>query len=241
MSRFPRATFALCVLALAALGPMAAPAWAKDPLVYLSWGAPWGQPGARGDLRATRDTTRVDTLYLSFDPGDVAPSFVAITVWLKFRPPAGDTLGAFWHFERTEANPMSLRIEVDVTPYGSMSPWSGAGMGMPTYQHTAEEGTLMFVFAVPANRGMPLKAGTLYSPARVLIGHNRSHLGGHDAPLCIEWSRVEFAMTPTLSVEQVGGGSRVASWNSPGGKVCEPFRIAAPAPADTSRGAKTRK
>lgn len=239
MSRIRRAT--LTLIALAALVTTAAPAWAKDPLVYLSWGAPWGQPGARTNLTVTGDTTRVDTLYLSFDPGDNAPAFVGFTAWLKFHPPAGDTLGAFWHFGRTESNPMALRIEFDVAPYGKMSPWGGAGMGMPSYEHTSQDGTLRFVYAVPANLGVELKGGSIYSPARIYISHRRAHLSGHDRPLCIEWGQTEFAVSPNLSADVIGGGSPMATWNSPDGKVCEPFKGAAPAKPDSASADKKKK
>ena len=210
----------LCTWIGAALSLTATSAHAGDPLAYLSWGAPWGQPGAREHVRVSGDSTRVDTLYLSFDPGSDAPKFVGLTALLYFWPQSGDTLGAFWHFERTAENPMACRIDFDVAPYEAMSPFTSSGMGMPRYDHSKGSGRLSFIYAVPANNGVALKAGTIYCLARVFLSHRRASLSGHAQPLCIQWGEADFSVDSELSTHARGAGSPYVTWNSPDGKAC---------------------
>ncbi|MBI1796088.1 MAG: hypothetical protein HYR74_03440 [Candidatus Eisenbacteria bacterium] len=212
-----------------------------SPLIYLSWGAPYGRPGAHGNQRVGRDSTRTDTLYMSFDPVDDAGGFVGLTAVLYLWPQVGDSLGAFWHFERDQENPLSCRFDFDVAPYEAISAWKASGVGFPKYEHTTNGGRLSVIYAVPSTEQKKLKGGSIYCLARVFISHRRARLGGHTRPMCIEWGDANFAVTPMNDVNvRDGAGNPRVSWNSPGGQVCEGFgksRGAAALP-DTSRGWK---
>src|SRR3989442_11230866 len=65
---------------------------ADDPQIYLTWHAPFGQPGATDTLSAPAGTTRADTLWLSFDSGKSSPTFIGFNGTLIFHPAQGDTL-----------------------------------------------------------------------------------------------------------------------------------------------------
>jgi hypothetical protein len=195
----------------------------RPALMYLTWHAPWGQPGATQQLSFTKtDSTRVDTLFLSFDPGANAPGFIGLSAVLYFWPAPGDTLGSFWHFERDGDNSMSCQVSFDVTGYEAMSPWKNAGMGLPRYDHTRKRGRLPFVYAVPAGTGTQLEAHKVYCLGRVLISHRRSNLSGYRQPMCIEWGDGEFGLTTEVMAEGTAeGASNVVTWNSPNGAACE--------------------
>src|SRR5262245_50256280 len=225
---------ALAALVLAVV--IAAPTRAQSPshseppslkspnpaLLYLTWHAPWGQPGATQQMSFQgSDTTRVDTLFLAFDPGAKAPGFIGLSSVLYFWPAAGDTLGSFWHFERDGENPMSCQVSFDVTGYESMSPWKSTGMGLPRYKHDRMGGMLPFIYAVPAGTGTQLESGKIYVIGRVLISHKRAQLPGHRQATRMEWGDAEFGRTSELMAQGRGGSTSVVSWNSPSGKACE--------------------
>ena len=236
MPRFTPFALVACTL-IAALAAATTPARADEPKVYLTWGAPYGQPGARDQVQVTNDSTRVDTLYLSFDPNDFAPAFVGLTAGLYFSAQAGDSLGPFWSFARDGVNPGSLRVDFDVTPYQAISPWKSTGMGFPKYERLAGGGRLTFIYAVPSDAGVPLQAGKVYALGRVYISHRRATLAGHTQPTCIEWRDADFSLSPETSAQTKGAGKSTTAWNSPDGKACAGRGVqSSAAPADSASG-----
>lgn len=218
------------LLVLAASASLSAPGTAPsptaraegEPRLYLTAHAPWGQPGAKSSLRLEgADSTRTDTLYLSFDPGKIAPEFIGLSASLYFWTQQGDTLGSFWHFERDGANSMSCRIEFEVHPHQAMSPFKTAGMGLPRYDRTPRYGKLSFMYAVPAGTGVQLEAGKVYSAARVLISHRRAHLAGYRQPICIEWGDAELGLTTELMAYGNPDRSSVVAWSPADTSRCE--------------------
>src|SRR5262249_43273291 len=62
--------------------------------------APWGRPRpAPVRTPACADSTRPDTLYLSFYPGRSAEYFTGFSGELRFLATGHDTLGPWWHME----------------------------------------------------------------------------------------------------------------------------------------------
>lgn len=203
-------------------------AHAEHARLLLSWRAPWGQPRATTTLMpALRDTNGADTLYLCMRPGRTSPTFNGFMATLEFRCAPGDTLGAFWAFERTGANAGALGVQFGPEPeFPCPQPWVTAGVGRPAWTHTPTGGQLKLVFAVPYTQSGPVDSAGVYALARVLIRHNRARLSGSAQPMCIEWteSSLAFALKDEPIVRQ---GERFVSWNSPRGAVCDSWRNAA--------------
>lgn len=210
--------------------PVATPsAGVTEPRIYLSWNAPWGTPGASDTLSTDcADSTRVDTLYLSFEPGRDATQFYGMYARLYFRPQLGDTLGMFWHLKRGEENQGTLWAWFD--PDGSFPcprPWTAHGMGVPVWYTSPQAGRLDLVYAVRLDAASPVKAGTRYCFARVEFKERWPWLHGCRQPVCIEWesARLSFGFADESRKEiQATRGERFVSWNSPGGAVTEPYR-----------------
>jgi hypothetical protein len=199
------------------------------PRVFLSWDAPWGMPRARDTVMvACDDTTRADTLYLTFDPGQDLAELLGIDASLTFRAAPGDSLGPFWDLSRRGVNPWNLRIEFDEPPAGVESPWQVSGMGAPGYKLGRDSGRLDLTYFINASMAAPVAAGTRYFFARVMIRERRPYLRGCKQPVCVELNR--------MIVSYSGGrrwmttGERFVSWNSPGGHVCDTFRLLPPEP-----------
>jgi len=71
---------------------------ADNAQLYLSWSAPWGSKRAQQARRpACADSTKEDTLFLSFLPGRAGNTFTGFTTQLLFHATASDTLGPWWH------------------------------------------------------------------------------------------------------------------------------------------------
>src|SRR5438552_10800329 len=71
------------------------------PRIHLSWNAPWNEQGAAKNLTPScSDTTRIDTLYVTFETPPRVMPLSGIAGVLLFEPVAGDTLGPYWDFER---------------------------------------------------------------------------------------------------------------------------------------------
>jgi hypothetical protein len=211
---------------VAVLTPLAMPGSARagDPTLYLSWHAPHGMPRA-SDRLTTRcdDTTRVDTLWLSFDPGEDAAKFYGMFARLRFHPAEGDTLGPFWHFKTGAANQKNLAIEFAGEDFPLAPGWVAQGMGAPSYEFNASVGTLDLIYAVREADAAPIQGGKRYAFSRVLFKHRRAGLAGCMAPTCIEWA---LGRLGNGQVDRhVTAGPRFVTWNG-SGRVCDTWRAA---------------
>jgi hypothetical protein len=196
-----------------------------EPLLFMAWHAPYGSPRARADLDLTcRDTSVVDTLYLSFETGRDLPGFYGMSAKLRFHPVEGDTLGAFWHFGREGDNPAGVKIQLD--PDGTFpcsQPWIRPGLGAPAFDYTPWSSQLSFIYAVSAGEQAPVSARTRYCFARVLLDRRLCHLAGSRQPVCIEWVDAFYSGGGRdLPIER--GPGRYVTVNSPDGSVCAPYR-----------------
>jgi len=196
-----------------------------EPRLYMAWRAPYGMPRARTDLDLTcGDTSRVDTLYLSFETGRDLPGFFGMSAKLRFHPAEGDSLGPFWFFGREGANPGALQIQLD--PDGTFpcsQPWVRPGLGAPGFEFHPWAAQLSFVYAVAVGAEAPVSGRTRYCFARVLFARNRCHLPGSRQPVCIEWAEAFYSGGGRdLPIER--GPARYVTVNSPDGSVCGPYR-----------------
>ena len=195
--------------------------------LFMAWHAPYGMPGAQADLEfACGDTSQVDTLYLSFEPGRDLPHFLALFGRLYLHPAFGDSLGAHWRYGRGDANNGGLLIQMD--PDGTFpcaQPWMRPGMGAPRYDFDPSLGELEIIYAVPMGDGAPVKAAERYCFARLLFKHRRCQLEGARQPLCIEWFEAQYS-GGGHDIGITHGSGRFVSINSPDGRVCTPYRRA---------------
>lgn len=219
----------LAALLLLAFGLGGArPADAVEPTLHLSWNAPAGFPRAASSLRTTcADTARVDTLWLTFDPGESAGKFYGVYARLYFHPVGGDTLGPFWHFKSGTANQRNLTIEFGGEDFPLAPAWTAPGMGQPLYEFNGSAGTLDLVYAVADASAGPIEGGRRYAFARVMIRQRRADLAGCRQPMCIEWAlgRVGAGRDDRHSRT----GDRFVTWNA-AGAACAPWRTDKPAP-----------
>ena len=200
-----------------------------DTLLYLTWHAPYGTPGATTDLAAAwGDTTSEDTLYLTCDVGTDSESFNGFMATLLLHAQIGDTLAPHWRFGHGMHDLKNVRPlwSTDSIP-GARVPWMGLGgkksVGAIHYDYSSGTGTLKMTFAVGAGFSKPLKFGDRYCLARLLFRRPSADEADARRPICIEWA------TSTLSFwfgfdPVVTRGARFVTWNSPDGQVCEPFR-----------------
>ncbi len=199
-----------------------------EPRLLLTWNAPYGRPGATTTLDATGgDTTRVDTLYLCFDPGHDSAGFLGVSATLYFRAADGDTLGDYWQIKNNRLEGAPIRVVFDHDPdHGFDTPWAGGpGAGGPFYDFVAGSGRLRLLYAVPKFSAIPIKGGNVYGFARVLFRRPAATAGGYGAPICVEWqsSWLSYGGDDNLNVNR---GARWVSINSPDGTSCDPFRDA---------------
>ncbi len=198
-----------------------------EPKLYMSWRAPYGMPGASDTLSVPYDdTTRVDTLYLSFETGRDAPHFYGIFARLYFHPPFGDTLGTYWHWGRGWWNQGNLRIEFDpdgTWPCPQAWIFRGQGASIFDFEQGGHSGRLDLIYAVRDSDAAPVEAGTRYCFARVMLRQKKSMLPGAHQPVCIEWAQARMSFGAG-DVYVTRGPGRFVSANSPTGSVCEPYR-----------------
>jgi hypothetical protein len=196
-----------------------------EAVLYLSWGAPWGMPGARRNIMVScDDTARVDTLYLSLETGRDLPRLVAMFGRIAFHPVAGDSLGAFWGFGQGGANRGGLLVQMDADgtfPCGQ--PWLYPGMGGTMYEVAGGTGELLVIYAVEPEDGAPIAGRTRYCFARLLLRHQHCRLEGAKQPVCVEWREAGYSGGGAdLLVRR--GAERFVSVNSPDCAVCGPYR-----------------
>ncbi len=203
-------------------------------LLFLTWNAPYGMRGAR-DTRAPRTRAGgIDTLYLAFMPGRRSETFNGFTAELYFHAAPGDTLGTWWHMEKTGENAGALMAQFGPDPsFPQRQPWSGEGKGFVKLDRTSTTSKLRMVFAVPEGTGTALHPDSVYTLARVLLKHDRD-LPGRTQPVCIEWGSAGLAFA-LKDEPQVKRGERFVGFASADGKVCsaprariEPWHPAVP-------------
>jgi len=202
-----------------------------DARIYLTWHAPYGQPGATDQLvAACGDTSSKDTLYMCFDPGRDAPAFLGFQTTVYFWAATGEPLGEHWKFgEGPDYHGLEVQITPDSVP-GVEPARLPSQFHFSGYSSTPSSGKLLMIAADAADQGQPVKARRLYAAARVLVPRPALKTSGCDRPICIEWSIAElgYALGDDAWVNR---GPRFVSWNSPGGKICAPLRqFAAPPP-----------
>jgi hypothetical protein len=208
-----------------------------DARLYLTWHAPFGQPGATDQLMAAcGDTTAKDTLYMCFDPGRDAEHFQSFTATVYFWAATGDTLDP--HLSFGEGRDIK-RLQVQFAPdsvAGAQPAWPTSAFAAAGYNATAGSGKLRMIAAGPkGSGGWPLEAGSPYVAARLLVPRPSVKGRACDRPICIEWA---FALLGygDKSLPEIHSGQRFVSWNSPGGKACAPMRsFAAPQPWQPKR------
>ena len=216
--------------------PAGAPA---EPRVYLTANAPYGQPGAADRLSvACGDSSMLDTLYMVFDPGRDAEHFNGLSATLYFWPAGRDTLGPHWNFGAgTDFKRLKVQFAPDGVP-GFEVAWVAAGVSGAGYRSTKAAGRLSLLAASPAGEGPPVKAGTLYGLARILVPRPLKRSKECSRAMCIEWAETSLAFKLGELV-QANRGQRFVTWNSSDGKACGPMReVGAPQPWKPGSGAK---
>ena len=203
------------------LGACAAPVLAA-PQLYLSWGAPYGEPGATSTLEAAcDDSARVDTLYLSFEIDKLRPGVARMEATLTFTPLHGDTLLPFWSFQSGWPNQGNLLV--DFVPFVERfcpAPWGFFGDGDVRYDHRGERGRLAFRYALSPQDAQSLRPNTKTCFARVRIRHRRTDLKGCAQPVCVEWTTARIGFSTGREMDLEGGSNRFATWNLPAGASC---------------------
>ncbi|MGH7741279.1 MAG: hypothetical protein ACRENS_04580 [Candidatus Eiseniibacteriota bacterium] len=202
---------------------------ADAPSLYLSWHAPWGEPGATDTLMAGCDTTRADTLWLSFNPGHPAPTFLAMGGNLLIHPAAGDSLSAWWRQGQGSGDPPMIRLEMDPdSAMGYAQPYRTPGGGGTAYYLEGPGTRLGMIYATPYMNAISVTARN-YVFGRLILTHPAAGKPGCREPVCIEWADAELS----FDAHDVGttkvrtGGHRFVSLNSPGGAVAVPYIKAA--------------
>jgi hypothetical protein len=188
--------------------------------IYLSAGAPWGEPGARAALAvACDDTVGRDTLYLSFEPARDDTGFVAVQGEILFYAQGADTLGSFWAMERGAVNNGGLIAQFGPDPtFPQPQPWTTRGVGSVIFDRTSLSARLRFIFAVPIDHPSIVRAGTRYVLGRLVLGAKRSRLDGCDRPVCVEWHSAALSYKGRKTEAVTHGGSR---WLSHAGAAAD--------------------
>jgi hypothetical protein len=221
-------------------GRSAAPAESSrtvaEPRIFLTSRAPYGQPGASDRLIGTcGDSSKMDTLYMCFDPGRDADHFNGVSATVYFWPAGRETLGAHWKFGNgQDYRGLKVRIDADSVP-GTERAWERSAVSGSGYRSTPAAGRLSMIVATPAGQGPPVRAGVLYGFARLAVPRPAPGSGDCDRPICIEWAEAALAFKVGELV-QASRGDRFVTWNSPDGKACGRMReFGAPKPWQPGR------
>lgn len=224
--RAPRPAWGFLAAALCAALLLPSAARAGEPQLYLSWHAPHGWPRATDTLSvACGDSTREDTLFLSFDPGADSASFNGFTATLYLRAAPTDSLGPWWRL--TPEMGLSGRFRVEFAGDSTdryHSPFRVRGTGRSLYDHTSTSARARLIYAVPWHRAVGVKKGETYTLARILLRRPPPEMAQCGQPLCIEWAVSGLAFQLRSEPQVNRGGARFASLNSPKGAVCATFR-----------------
>jgi hypothetical protein len=231
----------LCALAMGQAAPPAARAVqmappdttrpAENARIYLTWHAPYGQPGATDQLNsACGDTTARDTLYMCIDTGNDADKFQSFTATLYFWAAPGDSLDPHWLFGEGQK---IERLQVEYAPRdipGVEPAWPASAYAASGYSSSKASGKLRLIAAGADGVGWPLKGGQTYVAARLLVPRPPAKSRSCERSVCIEWSLALFGLG-SGRLPEIHAGERFVSWNSKGGKACATMRsFAAPAP-----------
>ena len=208
---------------------LARPARAEEPAVFLSWHAPFGQPGATDTLSAGCDSTRADTLWLAFNPGRKSATLLAVSATLMIRPVIGKALSASWSTDTLPG--FNLRFctpDADPVPgLGYPQPWKVNGVGVRSLEKIGGTMRYRVIYATPYPEAVSIDQ-KLYVLARIVVQRPTADDPRCGEPVSIEWSEVElgFSVGDTRHLKP-GGPNRFVSLNSPGGEVSVPYRKAA--------------
>ena len=178
------------VLAAAPIAAVPPTPPADIPLLYLTWHAPHGDPRARTALSVDcRDTTGVDTLYLTFETRRRGFRFTGMSGTLVFEPQAGDTLGPYWFRARGEANEAMTFVDFDLLLNSEYvdSPWERLVTGSVGFTHVGGRGRLDVSAHVTPKQAKNLFPRTRYAFARVKLLRARGRLAGCQQPMSIAW------------------------------------------------------
>ena len=197
---------------------------APKPQLYLSWNAPYGTQRAAANIDAAcGDTSRVDTLYLSFDPGKDAPDFRGLSANLYFHAEEGATLADHWK-KGSGINGSPLRVIFESDPEREfITLWTPQAAGAPFYDFVSGSGRLRIIYAISGGSGDGVKHGKVHGFARVLVRRPAEGASGCGVPMCVEWHSSWLAYN-LKDEKDANKGDRWVSMNSPQGKVCDPIR-----------------
>jgi hypothetical protein len=221
---------------------------AENAQLYLAWNAPWGMKRAeKTRMPACDDSTRADTLYLSFYPGRSATHFTGFTGELKFLATGNDTLGPWWHME-SKGGENGGNILVEWGPSDDIpgrQPWRAPGHGFALIDRTPAAMRLRLLFAETLDDAAPLDSTVTYTLCRVILRHRRvALLAGCHQPVAVQWARATLGFE-LKDEPEVRRGERLVSYAGPY-SICEPFhetsakawKPPSPAPPPTVPGNK---
>jgi len=157
--------------------------------LHLTWRAPYGMPRATDTLSfACGNTTRLDTLFMSFEPTSASTSFTGFTAALWIKPLAGDSLSSIW--DGIGLTDLPLWMKIDLSPdsaTGCPTPLRVYGAGGAACHHTPDgDRIIRMVRAVAYADSVPLEAGKSYGLAQFLI-RQPERSAGCSQPVCIQW------------------------------------------------------
>lgn len=203
-------------------------AQADEPHIFLSWHAPWGFPRATDTLISDCDTTRSDTLWLSFDSGKASPTYLGFQATLLFHPAPGDTLLGWWTEDFEKGKPPFFQIELEPVPgLGYPQPYRTNGAGGTKYDGVGPDARYRMIYATPLDKAIGIQRGN-YVLARLVIRRPPAGNAACGKPLCIEWADAHLSFGVGADQATVKTGPhRFVSLNSPGGAVAVPYRRAA--------------
>jgi hypothetical protein len=186
---------------------------AQEVKYYLSWRAPYGLPRAMDTAAPScGDSTRIDTLWVSFEVSRSESTFLALAGELTITAEPGDTLSAFWQMGRGGANHGGL--------YGTFgpqegfpgeNPWATTGVGAVDYERTSSIAYFRFVYAVSATQGGPVLAGHRYTAGCLMVRGMATDPAGCQQPVCIDWTTADFAFDLAHPMRIHEGGSHVVA------------------------------
>jgi hypothetical protein len=193
------------------------------PTVHLTWNAPYGSPRAKTRVSpACNDSTRLDTLWLTFETPVRGIHHTAVSGTVLFEPADGDTLGSFWAFERGGPNAGNILIDFDLLPdpdRSFVSPYSALVNGHVGYTRAGGRGRLDLTANGPGANGGITQPGAQYCFARIIIREQRTDLTGCERPIAVRWAGARFqtSMEGDLRVTQTAGTT--VCWNAARGGV----------------------
>jgi hypothetical protein len=221
------------IFILLLLGVAPWPASAGDARLYLSWRAPYGSPRATDTAWvACGEMAHADTLFLSFDPGRDDSTFFGMMGTVYFRAQGRDTLGPYWKTQRGQTYFPDLQISYG--PDGSFeapTPWTSSGLGVFYWDFERTSGRLRLAQGVSPAVAGPVRGGTIYTFARIVLRPPPANLALCRQPICVEWWLATLTFELDGEEPQINkGGSRFVTMNMPRGKECSDLSAGEVAP-----------